>query len=146
MNVKKVQDLSFEVNQDDHHKLLKSFSSDYNIKMGVIQGIKYTEHLQGEDNYILICNDVNTVVLLMIEAVKVVSLSVDKDSSVIERVHFIMDRDFNNILIHLEFKEDEISHLTIPRFIGSKYVNIDVLRRIATNLSGQYNFRIRVYI
>ena len=143
--IKRVQDLDFKINAEDQREVKDRFTNDYNIKVAVKDGIKITEHLE-EDHYCIENSEIFDMLSVLTKAIKVLSLSVDCDDSPIERVHYIISKDFKQVLVYIELKTDEISQIIIPRFLGNKFSNIEALRRISTNLSGQYGVKTRFYI
>ena len=90
--------------------------------------------------------NIPTIIQIMNEAIEILALSIDEDTQVIDTVHYIVSEDESRIVIFLQMKDDEVSSAFFPRFIGKQFSNIEVLRRIATNLSGQYNIKIRLFL
>jgi len=147
--MKKVLELNLNKNNlpIDLVNVVNSFDNvEYNKTQGKSQKglFKYVKHFHLGNE--IIDEDIVTIIHLMNEAIEVLALSVDKTTQVIDTVHYIISQDESRIIIHLQMKGDEVSHIVIPRFIGRKFSNIEALRRVSTNLSGQYNIKTRLYI
>lgn len=145
--MKKVQELNFHKGRlpEDMKAVVDSYGSDFVEMSGGVshKGLfKYIKHSH-EPN---IDEDIIHIIHLMNEAIEVLALSVDRHTQVIDTVHYILSQDESRIVIFLQMKGDEVSHIVIPRFIGNKFSNIEALRRVATNLSGQYNIKMRLYL
>lgn len=136
IRVKEVKDLVFHISNDEQRAIVENFPK-YEVKLTNIRNIPVSFHTSCEQEDLLVVSDI------LCGAIQMMSKSIDKEC-IIERVHFITAE--NEIVVYMEFKQDEVSKIVLPRFLGSKYSNIDALRRISTNLSGQYNIRVRLYI
>jgi len=144
MQIKTIQQLNFKVNKEDHNQLINSFKDDYILEAGTspYKIFKCAKHFQSE---MKLSKEMEMTVNLMITAIETLQFSVDYQTTAIDTVHFIIDLEQTNLIVHIQFGGG-LSRILIPKFIGRKYNNIEILRRIATNLSGQHNILCRVYL
>jgi len=144
--MKKVSNLNIHRGNipSDMQEVIESFREDDKRTGGLsYRGLfKYVQHSHRdiEDDELI------TVIGLMNNAIEILSLSVDYSTTAVDTVHYIISQDEKRLVIYIEMVGDELSRIVIPRFIGNKFSNIEALRRISTNLSGQFNIKTRLYI
>ena len=107
---------------------------------GLFKYVKHQHKIRTENE------DLLTISHLMNEAIELLALSIDRDSQVVDTIHYIISEDESLVIIYLQMKDDEVSYSNMPKFIGRKFSNIEALRRLLTNLSGQYNIKTGLFL